>query len=158
MRIAFDLDDTLIPTRPSVPRESGLRFALLALVFRERLRQGSQTLLRQLHEDGHDIWLYTTSLRSPAFLKIWFCCLGIPLGGIINQTRHNQVASKRVGPERNASKYPPAFAIDRLVDDSLGVKIEGERYGFTVIQIDPDDLHWVEKIRLGLISKEVLRS
>lgn len=153
MRIAFDLDDTLIPNRPGIPREQGLRFILPTLFFKEQLRHGTRSLLLQLSREGHDIWLYTTSLRSPILLKIWLCSLGIRLGGIINQTRHNQVVSKRAGPERNASKYPPAFAIDLLIDDSLGVKAEGRRYGFAVIQIDHNDLHWVKKIRQHLISE-----
>jgi hypothetical protein len=40
------------------------------------------------------------------------------------------------------------------MDDSLGVKAEGERYGFTVIHIAPDDLHWAEKIQQQLVSNK----
>lgn len=44
------------------------------------------------------------------------------------------------------SKYPPAFGIDMLVDDSPGVVLEGQRYGFRVIQISPEDEQWVKKV------------
>ena len=47
MRIAFDLDDTLIPTRPDVPTEKGLLHAVVRLFFRERLREGTGERLRQ---------------------------------------------------------------------------------------------------------------
>ena len=50
------------------------------------------------------------------------------------------------------SKYPPAFGIDWLVDDSIGVKEEGLQYGFSVIHVRPDDGRWVTTIRQALTS------
>ena len=47
----------------------------------------------------------------------------------------------------NISKYPPAFNIDILIDDSKGVLIEGKQNNFKVIQVEPDNLNWVEKIK-----------
>jgi hypothetical protein len=58
----------------------------------------------------------------------------------VNQVRHD--ASVAVA----ASKYPPAFGIDLLVDDSEDVRIEGERFGFAVLHIREDDLMWCERI------------
>jgi hypothetical protein len=155
MRIAFDLDDTLIPTRPDVPRERGTVYAVVGLLFRERLRRGTCQLLRQLKGEGHDVWLYTTSLRSPLTLTVWFRCLGIALGGVINQTKHNERMKTLPGPVHGTSKYPPAFAIDWLVDDSIGVEEEGRRHGFSVIHVQPDDLHWVATVRQALASADV---
>ena len=48
------------------------------------------------------------------------------------------------------SKYPPAFGIDVLVDDSQGAVLEGKRYGFQVIQVSPQDEQWVENVLAGL--------
>jgi hypothetical protein len=152
MRIAFDLDDTLIPTQQHVPREQGMVFALVGVFFRERLRQGTCHLLRQLNREGHDVWIYTTSLRSPLRIAWWFRCLGVRLGGVINHTRHTQVVSAYADSRRYVSKYPPAFGIDWLVDDSIGVKEEGLQYGFSVIHVRPEDRHWVTTIRQALTS------
>ena len=44
------------------------------------------------------------------------------------------------------SKYPPAFGIDFHVDDSEGVKIEGEEHGFRVVIVRPDDEHWARVV------------
>ena len=44
------------------------------------------------------------------------------------------------------SKYPPAFGIELLIDDSAGVELEGKRYGFAVLRIDPDDDAWCGKV------------
>ena len=65
MRIAFDLDGTLVPKPGSVmPVE---RCGLVArAVSREPIRKGAPGLLRSLRHRGHEVWLYTTSFRSPA--------------------------------------------------------------------------------------------
>ncbi len=152
MRIAFDLDDTLIPTQQHVPREQGMVFALVGAFFRERLRQGTCQLLRQLKREGHDVWISTTSLRSPHRIRWWFRCLGVRLGGVITQTRHTQIVSAYPDSRRYVSTYPPAFGIDWRVDDSIDVKEEGLQYGFSVIQVLPDDRYWVTTIRQALTS------
>ena len=50
------------------------------------------------------------------------------------------------GKQMACSKYPPAFGIDLLVDDSAGVEIEGRRFGFSVVRVAPDDVDWVVKV------------
>ncbi len=53
----------------------------------------------------------------------------------------NQVVGRH-GP----SKYPPAFGIDLHIDDSEGVGLEGERHGFTVVVVSPEDPDWVTRV------------
>lgn len=45
-----------------------------------------------------------------------------------------------------SSKNPKLFGIDIHVDDSEGVRMEGEKYGFKTIIIQPADEKWVDKI------------
>jgi hypothetical protein len=142
MRIAFDLDGTLIPAPGSPMLVEPLRW-LPRIISREPIRVGTPKLLRGLSKCGHEIWLYTTSLRNPARLRLWFGSFGVRLDGVINQTRHDALLS---GKATASSKYPPAFGIDLLVDDSKGVEIEGRRFGFSVMQIEPDDIDWVAKV------------
>jgi len=49
-----------------------------------------------------------------------------------------------------STKYPPQFGIDLLVDESEGVRIEGERYGFAVLVVSPTDADWAAKVRARL--------
>jgi hypothetical protein len=144
MRIAFDLDDTLIPCGRSFPVESPTRWARWLRV--EPLRQGSVALLRELRRLGCDTWVYTTSLRSPFSVWLQFWCYGLRLGGFVNQDRH--CAKLRSGwPAANeCSKYPPAFGIDLIVDDSEGVLIEGRQFRFSVVHVRPDEETWAERI------------
>jgi hypothetical protein len=149
MRIAFDLDNTLIPqreaflTEPSVP-------LMLRPWFRERLRQGTRALLHDLKRQGYDIWVYTSSGRSPLYLRLWFLSLGIPLGGVVNCWRHECLLRERRIP--NCSKYPPAFGIELLIDDADGVALEGQRHGFPVLVVDPADTDWTARVREAICS------
>ncbi len=64
---------------------------------------------------------------------------GLNLDGIVNLERHNL----KTPP---CSKYPPAFGIDLLIDDSPGVEQEGRTHGFSVIIVSPDNPDWAEKL------------
>ncbi len=139
MRISFDIDDTLIcdlsvPTEQYVPRWRRWRYP-------ERLRHGTRSLLAALVRRQCQIWLYTSSCRSPRYLKAWFASFGIRIEGVVNLERHQQTIGLR-GP----SKFPPAFGIDLHIDDSPGVAMEGESHQFAVLVVKPDDPDWAEKV------------
>jgi hypothetical protein len=141
MTISFDLDDTLIPGTNRFPLErAGIWHRLFS---RERLREGTVYLFRELKERGCTIYIYTTSYRSPGSIRRLFMSYGIYPDRIINKTLHDNYSGKR---GRILSKYPPAFGIDWHVDDSEGVKIEGERWGFRVMVVDENDEDWVSKV------------
>ncbi len=140
MRIAFDLDDTLIPSVHTFPTELPPRRLLSRLLCRIPVRLGATRLLRALTIRKHDIWIYTTSLRSCFSIRQLMNISGVNVGGVINGDLHARQCTN------GCSKYPPAFGIDALVDDLAGVVLEGEHYGFRVIQVSPDDEQWVEKV------------
>ena len=143
MRIAFDLDGTLIPM-PGSAMATEPRRLLPWLISRDPIRQGAPMLLRQLRGEGHELWVYTTSLRGPIRLGLWFATFGVQLDGIVNSARHSAVmAQHAIG----CSKYPPAFGIDLLVDDAEGVSMEGERFGFSVLRLFGDDASWCAAVK-----------
>lgn len=143
MRIAFDLDRTLIPAPGSTMAVERLG-VLARTVSREPIRAGAPGLFGTLRACGHEIWLYTTSYRSPAKLRLWFAAFGVCLDGIVNQARHEAVVGQKA-----CSKYPPAFGIDLLVDDAEGVALEGARHGFRVLHIDELDPTWCSRVELA---------
>lgn len=148
MRIAFDIDGTLTPLGPGQFPCSPLPFPL-RLFFREPLREGAVALMRALQADGHEVWIYTSSLRSPRYLRLWLRCAGIRLAGAVNGAMHAQaMRGKALAP----SKFPPAFGIDWLVDDAQGVELEGQRHGFCVIRVAADDADWAAKVKA--VSRE----
>jgi len=139
LRISFDVDDTLVcashvPTEPLLPRWR-------RLWYNERLRRGTTSLMRELLRRRCQLWIYTTSYRSPHYLRGWFKCLGIPLEGVVNQDRHDRVVGRH-GP----TKYPPAFGINLHVDDSEGVAMEGKHHGFAVVTVSPEDPDWAARV------------
>jgi hypothetical protein len=69
-----------------------------------------------------------------------FRSYGIALHGVVNGDRHHREVEERRG--LRCVKYPPAFAIDLLVDDSAAIAAEAERLGYNVLVLDPADALW----------------
>lgn len=105
------------------------------------MRLGTNEIFQFFEEENCKLWIYTTSYRSVRYIKWLFLVHGIKLYGIVNQEIHKKYVSLTI------SKYPPAFNIDILIDDSKGVLIEGKQNNFKVIQIHPDNLNWVKKVK-----------
>lgn len=141
MIISFDIDNTLIPYSNEFEVEN--RTLLSKLVGAESIRKGTIQLFNELENKGYQIWIYTTSFRSPFNLKKTFKSYRLNPTKIINE-RINQ--EKLRNNNCKASKNPKLFGIDIHVDDSEGVKIEGEKFGFKTIIINPNDREWTTKI------------
>jgi len=139
MKISFDLDDTIISTKFSLEKES-----LWSKIIRsERIRVGTIILFKQLREQKHEIYIYTTSYRSKIKIKLMFLSYGIPIDFVVNQQLHEKRVKKR---GKNVSKFPPEFDIDIHIDDSLGVQMEGKKFGFETIIVSVDDENWTNNI------------
>jgi hypothetical protein len=149
MHIAFDLDDTLIPCEYQFPLEPPRRL-LGPLLGLEPLRRGAVELLRGLRASGCRLWVYTTSLRDPLAVHLLFGAHGVRLTGVVNHDRHARTLRAGRPRANECSKYPPAFGIHLLIDNSEGVKEEGRRFGFPVLHVRPDDLDWVRTVRAHL--------
>jgi hypothetical protein len=65
---------------------------------------------------------------------------------VINGTEH----AKCFGHGTSPTKRPHAFGIELHVDDSEGVRIEGEQYGFTVCVVAPSATDWVEQVLVAV--------
>ncbi|MFO0714401.1 MAG: hypothetical protein U0353_31460 [Sandaracinus sp.] len=136
MRIAFDLDDTLIPGERTFEVEA--LGVLGRFVGAERLRAGVPGAMARLRAAGHELWVYTSSLRSSTSIRITFLAHGVWIDGVVNQHLHDTTMRGR--PERH-SKFPPAFGIDVLFDDSSAVRDHGRAHGFRVVLVhERDDL------------------
>lgn len=140
MKISFDLDDTIVANNNFAFERQTLLQRILGI---ERIRFGTIELFKKLRTRGHSIYIYTTSFRSESRISFMFRSYGIPVDVVINQQLHDR---KFKGVTMSMSKYPPAFGIDLHVDDSRGVGIEGERYGFKTIIVSVNDSDWVNSI------------
>ena len=141
MIISFDLDDTLIPGAKTFDTES--QNVIQRLLGIERIRKGTIELYRELRARGHNIYIYTTSFRSALKVKLTFLSYGIPVDRVINQRGHDNALKEN---KTRSSKFPPAFGIDVHVDDSPGLRIEGEKFNFKTIVIEEKDSTWTDKI------------
>lgn len=148
MRVAFDLDDTLIAGLHDFPSER--RGILARLCTREPLRAGTVSLFRQLTAQGHELWIYTSSYRDPRAVGWLFRVHGLKVRGIVTAIEHEKVVLSNFETYPPCAKYPPAFGIDVLVDDAEGIALEGQRLGFAVIRLRPDDLNWTGTVLAGV--------
>ena len=137
----FRLDNTLIRCGHDFPSETPQLRILARLLSNEQLRYGIKALTDHCRQRGWEIWAYTTSCRSVQRIRRLFWHHGIRLDAVVNQQRHNLEARVR------CTKYLPSFGIDLLVDDSEGVRIEGEQHGFRVLVVRPEDEQWTVKIK-----------
>ena len=139
MIISFDLDDTLISNKFDIEK-----IYLFHKLFKiEKLRKGTIDLSKELKKQNHKVYIYTTSYRSIRRIKWMFYFYGLSVDYIINQQKHLRNIKKF---DFNSSKFPPMFEIDIHIDDSQGVKIEGEKYGFRTIIISEFDENWTQTI------------
>jgi FMN phosphatase YigB (HAD superfamily) len=150
MIISFDIDNTLIPYSDEFEVEE--KTLLSKLLRAEPIRKGTINLFHDLKNRGHEIWIYTTSFRSPMNLKKTFKSYGLHTSKIINEKTNQKQLRKN---NCTASKNPRLFRIDIHIDDSKGVGMEGKKYGFKTIIIDTNDLEWVDKVKRRIDILEI---
>jgi hypothetical protein len=153
VRISFDVDDTLV-CAPSVPTEEVVPW-WWRWRYPEPLRRGTRDLMRELLRRKCQLWIYTTSYRSPRYLRGWFWSFGVPIYGVVNQHRHDHVVRSGGYGRYPPSKYPPAFGIDLHVDDSEGVAEEGRQFKFRVVVVSPGDPDWASKVLAAVDRRRV---
>lgn len=142
MRIAFDLDGTLVKEDEDFPLETIVNKHLS----NECLRKGICQLFQQLLQANHEPWVYTISFRSKEQIIRLFQKYNLELPGVINYTVHTNAYPDFKGIFRGLYKYPPAFKVDLLVDNLPAIAKEGIEYNFDVIIIKPEDDQWTEKV------------
>ncbi len=152
-RISFDLDDTLICAgRATATERCHVRWFMRPFV-PELLRQGTVELLRRLVELGWEVAIYTTSNRSPAYIRWLFRCHGIRLCVVINQQIHDRAFSTWPS-DQVPSKLPSYFGISLHVDDSEGVRTEGRKHGFDVVVVGPEQADWARVVLDAVAARQ----
>lgn len=144
MIVSFDLDDTLFVNPQVCDTEPLLRFPLRFL-YRDRLRKGTVSLLSEMQAQDISVWIYTTSYRSPSYIRSLFRAYGIQIDGIVNGERHHREVQGEKA-EAMPSKYPSRYRIALHVDDDVSVAQNGEIYGFRVCLIQQNAENWEAKI------------
>ncbi|MFK7972674.1 MAG: HAD family hydrolase [Bacteroidia bacterium] len=141
MIISFDLDNTLIPySNEFEVIRPAFAWRLLGA---ESLRKGTVPLFSKLRDQGHSIWIYTTSYRSVASMRVTFRAAGLAPDRFINEHINQKLLKAH---NCKASKHAGLFEIDLHIDDSEGVVMEGRSLGFQALRIDTEDQNWEEKV------------
>ena len=102
-------------------------------------------MINRLQALGYEVWVYTSSFRTEAYIRRLFRCYGVRFDGIVNATRHLkevQRNNKTILPQ----KLPNYYRISLHVDDESVICTLGRQYGFRTYQLDAQDDDWKEKI------------
>jgi len=125
MRISFDLDGTLAfpaDSRRCDPRLPFLERPATAL----GLRTGTHALLQSLADHGHEVWIYTESLRGKRELTDWLMGCGIVLGGVVNRQIHEsrwlEVGCPQPKPRKCPLGWTP-FSNQQELKISYGMRV-----------------------------------
>ncbi|MBX9407303.1 hypothetical protein K5E40_16635 [Pseudomonas baetica] len=145
IRVSFDIDDTLACQLHHCAVEQSWLPACVHRWLGEPLRIGTRALSRELRRQGCSIWVYTSSGRTPSYIRRWLLLYGIRVDGVVNSVLHNRALTIN-GLSKGPSKFPPAFDIDLHVDDSEGVRTEGHDHGFRVVVVHPEDENWAQRV------------
>lgn len=149
--ISFDLDGTLLcegnehladPVAPTLVGPFGCR--------EDRLRLGAVPLLRGLADEGHQIWIYTQSLRGRSEVMGWFDGFGISLAGYVNLPLHETACEQHGVVGKRPQKCPHWFGIDVHVDDDEQVAHECRETGCRVILVKPENVDFEASVRREL--------
>ena len=147
MKLAFDLDDTLL--RLATPFETEKR--LFSHIFKKiRLRKGTYKLIKSLKKDNHKVWIYTRSKRSIFKIKLIFLLNGILLDGIVNSQRHHKKIEEIDSLYQDCYKYPPMFDLELLIDDGKFFYQDSIKYKFNMLLLDPSEENWVNIVRKNI--------
>ncbi len=144
MRVSFDLDEVLFVSPNTHKTEQKLLFPL-NMIFIERLRLGTPSLIKELQELGYEVWVYTSSFRSERYIRTLFLLYGVKFDGIVNGNRHlNEVQknSSTILPQ----KIPSRYRISLHVDDEEVICSWGREYGFDTYKLEAQDDDWKDKI------------
>ena len=144
MRVSFDLDEVLFVSPQTHKTEPPLPFPLRNL-FKERLRLGTPEVINRLQDLGYEVWVYTSSFRSEAYIRRLFRLYGVRFDGIVNGTRHLkevQLNNRETLPQ----KLPNRYRISLHIDDEEIICSSAGQFGFRAYQLNAQDDDWGKKI------------
>lgn len=133
MRISFDLDKTLFVDPESIPVEPELQFPFNK-IYKDRLRLGAASFLKELSNSTVELWLYSASDRSERYIRSYF--------------NHYDVKIDRlVFPKKEPELSPANTTTDIHVDDKMTVYHNGDSF---VYDINGSEKSWTDIIRSEL--------
>lgn len=144
LKVSFDLDEVLFVSPLTHKTEPALPFPL-NIIFKERLRYGTPSLINELKRRGYEVWVYTSSYRTQRYIKCLFGLYGVRFTEIVNAQRHLEEV-QRNRKEMLPQKLPNNYRISLHIDDEDVVVSYGKTYGFEVYQLNAHDDDWKEKI------------
>lgn len=163
MKIAIDFEGTLLAECGEFRCEPSTPLALL--LWRRSLRQGTRSLLNDLHRAGHSLTLYSSQEHTAWKLWLWCQLAGLPIQRVRTVRQERQRVHRRSVKNRRrfaaerallgiASTgeltqvaWPPAQGHDLVLDDDRRHVQAAWRAGVRALQITNYEEDWTSRVR-----------
>lgn len=144
-RVTINFDHVLCTSEkhPEAEAKPNLFLCDFARIFKEQLRFGIVSLIRNLQRQGYDVWVYTNTYRSVEYIQLFFKAYNLKVDGIINgadrfRTEHKEQEYRKA----LSKKYDLAFHIENDgIFRALSAKKDYENY-----ELDTTDYHWIDRV------------
>ena len=143
-RASINLDDVVISGPASENFEKPLNFPYNR-IFRERIHRGIPALFYALHEEGYDVWIYTSGFASTDYITQLFRHYHIEVDGIINGTTRLKADDNNKMKQAKSmlqKKYPVTLHIDT---DSI-LRTQSGSKEFEQYEIESKDEKWANNV------------
>lgn len=135
--VTIDLDEVLL-----CDDSCGFPFNV---VYKENLRENAALLVSEVQRVGYDVWVYTGSYRSEAYIKGLFSINKCKVDGVVNGITNGKGKSKKLA-EIFRSKYKHIVHID----NSMITCVDTEKKDYECIDLSADGAGWASEVALRI--------
>ena len=137
--VSIDFDEILLATE-SVLSENVQLFFPLNKIYKEKIRENTALLTKELNRMGYDVWVYTGSYLSYNHIKSLFLLYGCKVDGIVNGLKMKGKSAKLKDIFRNKYK-----TIVHLNNDYITC-VDTKSREYEMIELDADIREWAVSV------------
>lgn len=139
--ITIDLDEVLLTD--SIP---GFPYNL---VYKENIRENASLLIKEAQRMGYDVWVYTGSYKSEAYIKGLFKINHCNVDGVVNGITNGKGKSKKL-----ASIFRSKYKHIAHVDNEIITCVDTDTKNYESTDIVADNKSWASTVALDLKKLE----
>ena len=143
-RASINLDDVVFCRNASEPSEKPLFFPFNK-IFPERIRLGIPALFFALHEEGYDIWIYTSGYASTDYIDQLFRHYHIQIDGIVNGSTRLKAGDK-AGMRQAAALLEKKYSTTLHIDTESVLQVRSGTKEFRQADIDAQGEKWAGRV------------
>lgn len=143
-RASLNLDDVVFCRSESEPCEKPLPFPY-SRIFKEKIRRGIPALFYALHEEGYDIWVYTSGYASTDYINQLFKHYRIQVDEIVNGSTRLKFDDKN-SLRQTKSLLQKQYPVTLHIDTDTVLRVHSDTKEFEQVDIESRDETWANEV------------